>query len=132
MKEKESSYKKMSLLATSIMETDKEQAIDETLKRTAWNVLHDNPGCECQDWIDTLVNEYSSEVVDVFGDSPEDVFASLADWWDCMDYEDEGTGMCETFSDWAEYFATERSVELYDLLVEAKNEIKRLNNEKVV
>lgn len=127
MKEKESSYKKMSLLATSLMEeAGEEQTIDEALKQAAWNVLHDNPGCECQDWIDTLVNEYSSEVVDVFGDSPEDVFASLTDWWDCMDYEDENTGMCETFSDWAEYFVTERSVELYDLLVEAKGEIKRL------
>lgn len=49
-----------------------------------------------------------------------------SDWWDSMDYEDEDTGMCETFKDWAEYFATERSAELYDLLVEAKSEIKRL------
>ena len=32
--------------------------------------------------------------------------------------------------DWAEYFATERSVELYDLLVEAKREIRRLEAEK--
>lgn len=33
-----------------------------------------------------------------------------------------------TFREWAEYFATERSVELYDLLVEAKRKIKRLES----
>lgn len=54
------------------------------------------------------------------GPNPPEVFAELSDWWDCMDYDDGVMEIPHTFREWAEYFATERSVELYDLLVEAK------------
>ena len=72
-----------------------------------------------------IVEHYPSEVVDALGNNPIDVFPALADMWDCNDYRDPDTDMCHTFSEWAEYFATDRSVELYDLLVEAKCEIRR-------
>ncbi len=64
--------------------------------------------------------KYPTEVVDALGTNPPEVFAELSDWWDCMDYDDGVLEIPHTFREWAEYFATERSVELYDLLVEAK------------
>jgi len=96
------------------------------LKEAAWNVLHENSGFGFDEWAQTLMEQYPSEVVDAIGSHPAETYASLADMWDSEDYEDEETGECHTFKDWAEYFATDRSIELYDLLVEAKREIKRL------
>lgn len=96
------------------------------LKDAAWDVLHDNPGLEYGDWIDILINQYPTEVVDALGTNPHEVFAELEDMWGTMDYEDNRTGECHSFHDWAEYFASDRSVELYDLLVEAKREIRQL------
>lgn len=100
------------------------------LKEAAWNILHENPGTDFGDWQMMLIEQYPTEVVDALGTNPPEVFAELSDWWDCMDYDDGITDLCYTFRDWAEYFATERSVELYDLLVEAKREIRRLEAEK--
>ncbi len=100
------------------------------LKEAAWNILHENPGTDFGDWQMMLIEQYPTEVVDALGTNPPEVFAELSDWWDCMDYDDGVLEIPHTFRDWAEYFATERSVELYDLLVEAKREIRRLEAEK--
>ena len=100
------------------------------LKEAAWNVLHDNPGCEFGDWQDLLIEQYPAEVVDALGNNPFEVFPALSDLWDTNDYEDPETGECHTFNEWAGYFATDQSVELYELLVEAKREIKALKLNK--
>lgn len=94
------------------------------LKTAAWNVLHENPGHGFDEWVQTLMEQYPAEVVDAMGSHPAETYSSLADMWDSWDYEDPETGECHTFKVWAEYFATERSVELYDLLAEARGEIK--------
>lgn len=94
------------------------------LKDAAWNVLHDNPGYGFDEWVQTLMEQYPSEVVDAIGSHPAETYQSLSDMWVSDDYEDEKTGECHTFSQWSEFFATGRSVELYDLLVDAKREIK--------
>ena len=94
------------------------------LKDAAWNVLHDNPGCGFDEWVQTLIEQYPTEVVDAFGSNPAETFQSLTDMWDTDFYEDEETGECHSFSQWSEFFATDKSVELYDLLVDAKREIK--------
>lgn len=62
----------------------------------------------------------------IFGSNPMDVYASLTDMWDSDDYTDEETGECHSFKEWAEYFATDYSVELYSLLVDAKRKIRLL------
>lgn len=97
------------------------------LKEAAWNVLHENPGCDFDEWRQALIEQYPTEVVDALGSDPFEASASLADMWDSWDYEDIETGECHTLQEWAEYFATEKSVELYDLLVDAKREISRLD-----
>lgn len=100
------------------------------LKEAAWNILHENPDTDLESWKTMLIEQYPTEVVDALGTNPPEVYAELSDWWDSMGYGDGITDLCYTFRDWAEYFATERSVELYDLLIEAKREIKRLEREK--
>ena len=109
-------------------ELDEESDFYAELKEAAWNILYENPDTDLENWKMMLIEQYPTEVVDALGTNPPEVFAELSDWWDSMGYDDGITDLCYTFRDWAEYFATERSVELYDLLVEAKREIKRLEN----
>lgn len=110
------------------------EAIDEDepdfygeLKQCGWNVLHENPGYGFDEWVQTLMEQYPSEVVDAIGSHPAETYASLADMWETEDYEDEATGECHTFKDWALYFVSDHSIELYDMLAEAKREISRLS-----
>lgn len=116
--------KKLNMLMNAISEEDigEEETPDfyADLKEAAWNILHENPGTDFGDWQMMLIEQYPTEVVDALGTNPPVVFAELSDWWDCMDYDDGVLEIPHTFREWAEYFATERSVELYDLLVEAK------------
>lgn len=121
--------KKLKILMNAINaveEENQEEEFDEAsdfyaeLKEAAWNILHENPGTDFGDWQMMLIEQYPTEVVDALGTNPPEVFAELSDWWDCMDYDDGVLEIPHTFREWAEYFATERSVELYDLLVEAK------------
>lgn len=122
--------KKLNMLMNAFNEVkaeeNQEEELDEApdfyadLKEAAWNILHENPGTHFGDWQMMLIEQYPTEVVDALGTNPPEVFAELSDWWDCMDYDDGVLEIPHTFREWAEYFATERSVELYDLLVEAK------------
>ena len=130
--------KKLNMLMNAFNEVkaeeNQEEELDEApdfyadLKEAAWNILHENPGTDFGDWQMMLIEQYPTEVVDALGTNPPEVFAELSDWWDCMDYDDGVMEIPHTFREWAEYFATERSVELYDLLVETKREIKRLES----
>lgn len=122
--------KKLNMLMNAFNEVkaeeNQEEELDEApdfyadLKEAAWNILHENPGTDFGDWQMMLIEQYPTEVVDALGTNPPEVFAELSDWWDSMDYDDGVMEIPHTFREWAEYFATERSVELYDLLVEAK------------
>lgn len=121
--------KKLNMLMNAFNEVKAEESQEEEeeapdfyadLKEAAWNILHENPGTDFGDWQMMLIEQYPTEVVDALGTNPPEVFAELSDWWDCMDYDDGVLEIPHTFREWAEYFATERSVELYDLLVEAK------------
>lgn len=89
----------------------------DELKAAAFEYLLTNPGSEFGDWRQGLISDYPTEVVDALGTNPEEVNAALAKLWE-TDYEDEQTGMCCSFAEWAEYFVTEKSVELYNRLVE--------------
>lgn len=104
--------------------------VDDELREAGWNILHENAGLDCGDWISMLIEQYPAEVVDALGVDPEDVYARLTDWWESMEFDDDLTGICVSFKDWAEYFATGRSIELYDMLVETKREISRLEVSK--
>ena len=100
------------------------------LKECAWNILHENPGTEFGDWVTMLIEQYPTEVVDAIGSNPAETYAALTDMWDCDDYRDPDTDMCHNYAEWAEYFATDRSVELFDNLAEARREISRFKQGK--
>lgn len=123
-------FTKLSILMNAINEVEEENQeaeLDEEvdfyaeLKEAAWNILHENPDTDMESWKMMLIEQYPTEVVDALSTNPPEVFADLSDWWESMEYDDGITGLCSTFGEWAEYFTTERSVELYDMLVEAKS-----------
>ena len=98
----------------------------DELKRAAFEAIYKDGCHDCGDWIDTLVNCYSEEVMDALGNNPNEVYAELEDIWENVDYEDPRTGICLTYQNWAEYFAGELAHTIYDELVKAKqtNELK--------
>lgn len=89
---------------------------EQELMQGAWQILHDEPGTEREDWIQELLAQYPTEVVDTFGTNPPDAFAMMDDWWDSKEYEDPITGINETYKDWALIFANEMATEVYDTL----------------
>lgn len=115
---------KLRILLNAV-EANKEEEPDfyAELKEAAWNVLHENPGYGFDEWQQTLIEQYPAEVVDALGSHPAETYALLAELWESEDFEDVLTGESHPFQEWAEYFATDQSVKLYDLLADAKREI---------
>lgn len=138
MTDEERELRKLQMLMNAMNTLNQDNQDDEDdepdfygeLKQAAWNILHENPGTDCGDWISMLMEQYPLEVVDAIGSHPAETHASLEDMWDTEDYEDADTGECHSFKEWAEYFATDWSIELYDMLTEAKREISRLEASK--
>lgn len=103
-------------------EVEGERQMDETLdvlKSDAFEVLLLNPGCDREDWKQTLVEDYGTEVVDAYGNNPPEVFALLDDLWESP-YYDKTSGLEKDYKEWAEAFATEAAVDLYYELVNSK------------
>lgn len=98
------------------------------LKEAAFEYLLLNPGSEFDDWQQGLLDQYPDTVVDALGCNPPEVFAGLADLWEC-DYEDPKTGTCQKFSEWAMSFANEYAVGIYYFLVDACTDLKRMGRE---
>ena len=96
------------------------------LQEAAWAVLKSNPGTGMAEWIELLFEQYPAEVIDALGTDEETVRGTLSWWWTCEVFTDKKTGMTETYRDWAAYFSTERSVKLYEMLSDARLEIRRL------
>ena len=92
----------------------------EELKAAAFEVLRLNPGCEQSDWADILVEQYGTEVVDAYGKTPAEDYASLEDLWE-RPYFDRNSGLEYDFKTWAEAFSTDAAVQMYYDLTE-KNE----------
>ena len=63
----------------------------DELKRAAFEAIYKDGCHDCGDWIDTLVNCYSEEVMDALGNNPNEVYAELEDIWENVDYEDPRT-----------------------------------------
>ena len=92
----------------------------DDLKKAAFSAIYKDACTDWQNWIDTLINCYSNEVVNALGDNPFDINAELEDMWNTVDYEDPQTGVCLTYQNWAEYFAGEFGHIIYDELIKAK------------
>ena len=99
----------------------------EELKACAYNIVRENPGIDRSDWIDKLIRQYPSEVVDAYGTNPTEVFEELSDLWE-MEYTDPETGEWNSFAGWSEYFATDPEA-LQEQLERAKERIRELERE---
>lgn len=101
------------LMASSCTNDD---TLDE-LKVAAFEALLFNPGSEQSEWTDTLISQYGMEVVDAYGKDPAEAYASLEALWESP-YLDEVSGLEYTFSQWADAFATDASVQMYYDLID--------------
>lgn len=101
-------FQKMSLILKA---TKTVESIDE-LKVAAFEVLLQNPGCEQCDWVNILVEQYGTELVDAYGNDPEEVYASLADLWESP-YYDNNSGLEYDYQTWAEALWTDAAVQMY-------------------
>ena len=113
-------FRKLSMLMKAVTEANEQDDTLEELKAAAFEVLRLNPGCEQSEWAKILVEQYGTEVVDAYGNNPNEVFADLADLWESP-YLDEVSGLEYDFKTWAEAFATDAAVQMYYDLTE-KNE----------
>lgn len=99
---------------------------EQELREGAWLVLHNEPGSDREEWRQELLSQYPTEVVDTFGTDPAQAFAAMDDWWESETYEDENTGLCETYQGWSLIFANEKSVMVFDELSRLKLKLSRL------
>jgi hypothetical protein len=93
-----------------------DDTLDE-LKVAAFEALLFNPGSEQSDWAKILVEQYGTEVVDAYGKDPAEAYASLETLWESP-YLDEVSGLEYTFSQWADAFVTDASVQMYYDLID--------------
>ena len=100
------------------------------VKQCAWNVLHENPGIDMDEWIDLLMRQYPSEVVDAIGSHPAEAYASLSEMWDFDEYKDTETGESHTFREWARKFSSYSAVDRYDKLAEQEAILRHLQASK--
>lgn len=104
-------------------ETD--MMIDE-LKDAAFECLLLYPGSDFPDWRNNLIEQYPAELVDAYGNDPDEIHSALADLWE-TEYTDPNTGLYQDFKDWAEAFSNEAAVGIYYHLVEACRKLRRMN-----
>lgn len=97
------------------------------LKACAYNIVRENPGIDRSEWIDELIRQYPTEVVDAYGTNPREVFHDLSDLWE-MEYTDPDTHEWNSFAGWSEYLMTDPDA-LRDQLDRAKERIKELETE---
>lgn len=110
------------------MEEIEESDYDAALVEAGWNIIHENPGIEVEEWISELIRQYHHEVVDALGNNPPEVFDTLRDWWDYKEYTDPDTGDWNTLAGWSEYYVTDPEY-LQLRLDKANDRIRELETE---
>ncbi len=81
---------------------------DAELIEAAWDIIRKNPGIDCGEWINELLHQYPTKVVDALGNNPQEVFHTLTDWWEYKEYTDPKTGEWNTLKGWSEFYATSK------------------------
>ena len=104
--------RKFDLLMQAVEQAGQQDAAMDELRHAAFEVLLLNPGCEQSAWVDILIEQYGTEVVDAYGNNPTEVFADLADLWESP-YLDKNSGLEYDYKQWALAFATEAAVQMY-------------------
>lgn len=105
----------------------KRDEFTDNLKEAAWQVVKENPGIDCSEWIRTLIRQFPTEVVDALGTDPEDVHHILTDWWDSEDYTTPD-GINETYQGFSEYYYNDLDY-LHEQIDKAERRIYELSQE---
>ena len=84
----------------------------ETLKASAFEVLLLHPGCGYEAWLDTLMNDYTLDIIDVFGTDEKQMKNGLADLWRTR-YHDTYSGKTHTIEDWATQLSSDAALQEY-------------------
>lgn len=87
-----------------------EDLIDE-LHHAAFEVLLLHPGTTRDTWVQTLMEQYPTEVIDALGTDTETTRERLNKMWG-EDYTDT-TGNTRSYAEWAARFATEEDISNY-------------------
>ncbi|MCI6671123.1 MAG: hypothetical protein MSG77_01030 [Prevotella sp.] len=125
--EKDTELEKLKLLMHAMRSVDSSEPPEweQELREGAWMILRAYPGMGKEGWIQKLLNQYPMEVVDTFGADPAQACAMMNEWWESETYEEENTGICETYQGWSRIFANEKSVMAFDDLVKLKLKLSR-------
>ena len=110
-----------------LLEEEESPDFVEQLKASAFAIVKENPGIDRSEWIDELIRQYPTEVVDAYGTNPREVYHDLSDLWE-MEYTDPETGEWNSFAGWSEYLATDPDA-LQEQLEQAKERIRVLEAE---
>ena len=119
---------KLKLLMNAMRSNDMMEPLEweQELREGAWLLLHNEPGLDREEWKRELISQYPTEVVDTFGTDPAEAYATMDDWWESETYEDENTGLSETYQGWSLIFANEKSIMVFDELSRLKLKLSRL------
>lgn len=126
--ERDKEFEKLKLLTNAMRSNDMMEPLEweQELREGAWLILHNEPGFDREEWKRELIIQYPTEVVDTFGTDPAQAYATMDGWWESETYEDENTGLCETYQGWSLIFANEKSVMVFDELSRLKLKLSRL------
>ena len=99
------------LRPTCNQKTNKMDDIFEELRYAAFEVLLLHPATTRDTWVQLLLEQYPTEVIDALGTDEENARERLNKMWG-EDYTDTA-GETRSYADWAALFATENDVSNY-------------------
>lgn len=125
--EKDTDLEKLKLLMHAMRSVDSSEPPEweQELREGAWLILHNEPGIGREEWRQELLSQYPTEVIDTFGADPAEAYTTMDNWWESETYEDENTGLCETYQGWSLVFANEKSIMVFDELAKLKLKLSR-------
>lgn len=112
MSDRDIEASKLDILMRAVIEEGQTDETLDELKAVAFEVLLLHPGCEHNDWVNLLVEQYGMELTDAYGTDPAEVYSSLDELWESP-YLDKASGLEYAYKTWAEAFATDASVQMY-------------------
>lgn len=106
-------YKKFVILSRASKKIDNRLKLEEV----AFKLIKEGDGTDRGQWANDLMIYHAKEVAAVFGSNPFEVGGLLEDMWDTGKYEDVDTGICMSWSDWADFFCNDITKKVYSYFV---------------
>lgn len=99
------------LRPTCNQKTNKMDDIFEELRYAAFEVLLLHPASTRETWVQTLMEQYPTEVIDALGTDTETTRKRLNKMW--HDTYTDTAGVTRSYAEWAALFATEEAISNY-------------------